>query len=122
MPSPDVSIVRLRDAVRERVEATSRRGTAREIGVTPRGLELFLSGSKPQPKTLAKLLGWYEQHVALNDGPPISDADAIRVLLRRIDPEARQEATERLVAFLSALYASPRGNCPSAVDPLSDEG
>lgn len=105
MPSLGVSVARLREAVQARVEATSRRATAREIGLTPRGLELFLSGAKPQAKTLAKLLSWYEAHVALLDGPPISEADAIRVLLRPLPLEARLQAQERITEFLRTLYS-----------------
>lgn len=105
MPSPGVSVVRLREAVQAQVEATSRRATAREIGLTPRGLELFLSGAKPQTKTLARLLSWYEQHVAAADGPPISEADAIRVLLRPLPHHCRQNARERVCALLAELYS-----------------
>lgn len=105
MPSPGVSVVRLREAVQTRVEATSRRATAREIGLTPRGLELFLSGAKPQSKTLTKLLAWYEQHVAETDGPPISVADAVRVLLRSLPPDSREAARARVTRFLQDIYS-----------------
>jgi hypothetical protein len=112
MPSLGVSVVRLREAVQARVEATSRRATAREIGLTPRGLELFLAGAKPQAKTLAKLLAWYEQHVDNTDGPPISEADAIRVLLRPIPREVRQQARERITELLRHLYSEVGAELP----------
>ncbi len=121
MPSPGASVVRLRDAVHARVEATSRRATAREIGLTPRGLELFLSGAKPQSKTLAKLLAWYEQHVAEAEGPPISEVEAIRVLLRPLPCEARQQARERLVRSLAALYSDVGVPLPATLDFNDDE-
>lgn len=117
MPSPGVSVVRLRDAVQARVEATSRRATAREIGLTPRGLELFLGGAKPQSKTLAKLLAWYEQHIAEADGPPISGADAIRVLLRPLPPEVRLQAQERITEFLGSLYSEAGVELPTELRP-----
>jgi hypothetical protein len=117
MPSSGVSVARLREAVQAWVEATSRRATAREIGLTPRGLELFLSGAKPQAKTLAKLLSWYEQHVAAADGPPISEADAIRVLLRPLPPEARLQAHGRITEFLGALYSEAGVESPAEPQP-----
>lgn len=117
MPSPGVSVARLRAAVQARVEATSRRATAREIGLTPRGLELFLSGAKPQAKTVAKLLAWYEQYVAASDGPPISEADAIRVLLRPIPPEVRLQAQERMTELLGTLYSEAGVESPTEPHP-----
>jgi hypothetical protein len=121
MPSPGASVVRLREAVQAQVEAASRRAIAREIGLTPRGLELFLAGAKPQAKTLAKLLAWYAQHIAFADGPPISEAEAIRVLLRPIPREARQQARERLVRSLAALYSEVDVPLPVTLD-LHDLG
>ena len=118
MPSPAVSVVRLREAVQAQVEATSRRATAREIGLTPRGLELFLSGAKPQTKTLAKLLSWYEQHVASADGPPISEADAIRVLLRPLPLEARLQARQRMSELLHTLYLEAGVELPVGLTSL----
>jgi hypothetical protein len=112
MPRPGVSVARLRAAVQARVEATSRRATAREIGLTPRGLELFIAGAKPQAKTVAKLLAWYEQYVAAADGPPISEADAIRVLLRPIPRELRQQARERITELLGQLYSEIGAELP----------
>ncbi len=118
MPDPGISVPRLRDAVRLRVEATSRRATAREIGVTPRGLELFLSGAKPHSKTLTKLLAWYEQHVDEADGPPISATDAIRVLLRPLPPDLRESARARVTRYLHEIYSEAGLSLPEG--PNSD--
>jgi hypothetical protein len=118
MPSPGVSVVRLREAVQAQIEVTSRRATAREIGLTPRGLELFLLGAKPQMKTLAKLLSWYEQHVAAADGPPISEVEAIRVLLRPLPPEARQQARQRMSELLHNLYIEAGVELPVGLTSL----
>lgn len=115
MPDPGISVPRLRDAVQLRVEATSRRATAREIGVTPRGLELFLSGAKPQAKTLSKLIEWYAAHVAPESGPPISEADAVRVLLRPIPQEVREQAHARLVRLLVTLYEESQVMLPAGL-------
>jgi hypothetical protein len=87
------------------------------MGLTPRGLELFLSGAKPQAKTVAKLFAWYEQYVAAADGPPISEEDAIRVLLRPLPSEARPQAQERITEFLATLYSEAGIESPMEPQP-----
>lgn len=104
-PSPVVSLARLRAAVRARVAQAGLRPTAREVGITHRGLELFLGGAKPQPKTLAKLLRWYGEHLASQEGPPISEADALLALLRPLPAAVRPHARVRALEFLVVLYA-----------------
>lgn len=105
LPSSAVSVTRLREAVRARVEATTRRAIAREVGLTHRGLELFLAGTSPKPKTVAKLLRWYEEQIAAEDGPPISELDAVRVLLRQFPRELRPLHRKHLLEFLKGFYS-----------------
>lgn len=49
----------LRDAARERVARTSLRWVAREIGISPPGLKLFLAGASPRSATLEKIHTWH---------------------------------------------------------------
>jgi hypothetical protein len=49
----------LRESVRRAVAATSLRAVADQVGITHRGLALFLEGSKPRPGTVRKLTAWY---------------------------------------------------------------
>ena len=56
-----VSVAVLRDAVRLRVEATSLRQAAAEVGVSFSGLRSFLAGTKPQSNTRRKLIEWFER-------------------------------------------------------------
>lgn len=103
LPSRVVSLPRLREAAQARAEASSRRAVAREIGVTPRGLDVFLGGAKPHPKTLEKLLRWYREQIEDAEGPPISEAEALRVLLRFVPEDLRPDAAVRTVGFLRGL-------------------
>lgn len=105
LPDRYVSISRLRDAARARAEATSARAVAREIGVAHRGFLLFLDGSRPQPKTLEKLLAWYGEHVERTEGPAISPSDALLVLVRSLPPEHRAGASAAVISTLYRFHA-----------------
>ena len=50
----------LREAVRERVELTSIREVAREVGMAHTTLADFLKGTEPYGANRAKLRTWYE--------------------------------------------------------------
>jgi transcriptional regulator with XRE-family HTH domain len=54
-----VSLDMLRDAARRRVEDTSLRQTAREIGMSHPALRDFLNGSQPYGPNLNKLRDWF---------------------------------------------------------------
>jgi hypothetical protein len=49
----------IRTEVRERIERTSLRAVARQIGITASGLLKFAAGSQPYRKTIRKLEAWY---------------------------------------------------------------
>lgn len=49
----------IRTEVRERIERTSLRAVARDIGITASGLLKFTAGSQPYRKTIRKLEAWY---------------------------------------------------------------
>lgn len=115
LPDRYVSIPRLREAAQARSDATTRRAVAREIGIAHRGLELFLEGSKPQAKTLEKLVAWYHLHVQRTEGPPISASDALLVLVRALPPQHRPPAAGTLLSSLRELHAAAGVECPPDV-------
>jgi len=104
LPSRLVSVSRLREAAQARVAASSRRAVAREIGVYVRGLEVFLAGSTPHPKTLEKLLRWYREQIEETEGPPVSGPEALRVLLRALPAGERPQAAAETAALLRSLH------------------
>lgn len=121
LPSRVVSVPRIREAASARADVSSRRAVAREIGLTPRGLDVFLAGAKPHPRTLDKLLRWYREQIEDAEGPPISEAEALRTLLRFI-PAANRSAAEARTLDLLRTFAEEAGvDLPeSLVGPRGD--
>jgi hypothetical protein len=107
MPSRDfgVPIEALRQAARERVEATSLRTAAAEIGMSFRGLEGFVKGSFPHPATVRKLTDWYVKRVASEESavsPDVAQA-ALSILIQHLPAAGRSEAEEQVVQLLNGL-------------------
>jgi hypothetical protein len=96
--TPDASrsatVRHLRDAARARVENSSLRGVAREIGMSPMGLRNFLHGTEPYAPTLRRLRNWYVRHGALRSGAVHTEdaTAALAVLVHDLAPAPRQEA------------------------------
>lgn len=57
--SPKFGIGTVREAVRQRVDSSSLRAVATEIGMSWSGLRSFLQGGSPHPATREKLIAWY---------------------------------------------------------------
>lgn len=121
LPDRYVSIPRLREAARARADASSQRTVAREIGIAIRGFQLFLDGSRPQPKTLEKLYAWYRAHVERTEGPPISATDALLVLVHALPPDRRPAASSVVIATLRDLHAAAGVECPPDLVALTAE-
>lgn len=113
LPDRYVSISRIREAARARAEASSHRAVAREIGIAHRGFLLFLDGSRPQQKTLEKLLAWYRGHVERTEGPPIDASDALLVLVRALPAERRPAASNAVIATLQEFHLAAGVACPA---------
>ena len=102
------SLERLRETVALRVQATSLRTVARQVGMSPAGLEKFLSGETPYSRSRQRLQAWWVREAA----KPRSDLTvegvevAIGALVRDLPPEHRVEAIRRVVATLRRLYAA----------------
>jgi transcriptional regulator with XRE-family HTH domain len=99
-----ISPERVRQAVTRAVLATSLRQVARDVGMSPSGLDKYLTGiSEPYSQTRRKLEQWYVRNAAAHDG--ISDATAaaaLTLLLDGIAPDlvarTRHQITEVIVA------------------------
>ncbi len=99
-----VPVEMLREAARVRAEETSLRTAAAEIGMSHRGLEDFLGGTRPHTSTAKKLTEWYLKRAAageLDVLPEIAEA-ALAVLTRHLPPEGRANAKARILAALCA--------------------
>jgi len=102
------SLERLRETVAVRVQATSLRTVARQVGMSPAGLEKFLAGETPYSRSRQRLQEWWVREAA----KPRSDLTvegvevAIGALVRDLPPEHRVEAIRRVVGTLRRLYAA----------------
>ena len=56
---PRLTIAVVRDAIRQRVDETSLRDIADEVGMSWSGLKSFLDGGSPQRRTREMLVRWY---------------------------------------------------------------
>ena len=97
-------ITEIRSLAGERVERTSLRAVASQVGMSPSGLSKFLGGAAPYQKTVGKLESWYllqQDALADADGPsPQVAAVAVRLLARIAPPSTRQGFLDELLAAL----------------------
>ena len=98
----------IRAALQARVHATSLRGVAREVGMTPSGLQKVLDGGGSYPKTLQKFRAWYRRHQA-GEYRTAQDV-ALEDLLRELPKPQRARARVQICAIL-------RGEDPCAPAP-----
>jgi hypothetical protein len=119
----DATVQHLRDMAAARVESTSLRGVAREIGMSPTGLKKFLLGTAPYSPTLRRLRKWYLQHAALPTGEvSYHDASAaLVVLIHDLQPEPRREASDCLLDCLERAYDASGRSRPRWLADLRGE-
>jgi hypothetical protein len=103
---PQTTITRLREAVTIRVQATSLRSVARQVGMSPSGLDKFLSGAMPYQKSRRRLFDWLtREHSKLGaDVTTDAVAAALGSLVRDLPPDRRAQALNTLLDTLRGLY------------------
>jgi len=100
-PLSDIRIDTLRDAVAVRLETTSLRETARQIGLSPSGLSKFVTGSTPYPKTVRKLRSWYRLYVAKAEEVSAADVErALETMVLALPVRDRAQVRKRLILVL----------------------
>jgi AcrR family transcriptional regulator len=95
----------LREAVRERVAATSLRAVEAETGVSYTSLRWFLAGSDPYSGTLTKLTSWYFRQLAGSN-----TAEALSTLLAALPMKTRSEAEKSIRAAVERAFE--QAGCP----------
>jgi hypothetical protein len=100
------TIKHLRETAASRVENTSLRNVAREIGMSPTGLKKFLLGTAPYSPTLRRLRQWYLRYAAVpGEGVALQDAmAALDVLVHDLPPEPRRETAGCLLDCMGRGY------------------
>ncbi|HEX6372803.1 MAG TPA: hypothetical protein VF006_28030 [Longimicrobium sp.] len=112
---PQTSITRLREAVTIRVQATSLRSVARQVGMSPSGLDKFLNGAMPYQKSRRRLFDWLHRE-RNNLGADLTVdgiAAALGALVRDLPPDRRERALHTLLDTLQDLYATHAESAPA---------
>lgn len=107
-PKPSPPLERMREALAARVEATSLRQVARDVGMSPTGLQKVLGGADSYSRTRRKLERWYVRE-SLHYGGGLDAAAvtaALRVAVQDLAPGPRRETLERLVSDLEKGYTA----------------
>jgi hypothetical protein len=118
---PLTSLERLRETVALRVQATSLRAVARQVGMSPSGLEKFLSGGTPYTRSRQKLQDWWEREGSRprNEVSPEGVEVAVGALVRDLPAEFRAEAVQRLIEALRQVYREQDAAFPAWLDAMS---
>ena len=99
-----------REAVRLRVERTSGRQVAAELGCSPGATRNFINGrtAAPHGKMLARLHRWYLQRAVSGEVPLSPDGLRYVVdhLLAAVPADRRSDAANELFAAVRAIYRS----------------
>lgn len=114
---------RIRALLTLRVEGASLRQVARDVGMSPSGLQKLLDGSEPYTPTRRKLERWYVRESGRAYGVLDTEtaAAAIELLLQDLPLHARPTAADRVRALLDELY-SAIGKRPRWLDHLLENG
>jgi hypothetical protein len=119
----DATVKHLRETAASRVENTSLRRVAREIGMSPTGLKKFLLGTAPYSPTLRRLRKWYLQHAAIPTGEvQREDASAaLAVLTHDLAPDPKAVAAGEMLDTLVRGYDATGRTRPRWVAELRAE-
>ena len=123
-PDPkNASIRHIREVASARVEATSLRRVAREIGMSPTGLRKFLDGTEPYTPTLHRLRVWYVRFAAApSEGVGREEASAaLAVLTHDLSPTPRRAAAQGILDALARGYEASGRPRPAWLADLREE-
>ena len=122
MPPPEPSVEHLRAAAADRVEHSTLRSAAREIGMSPTGLRKFLLGTAPYGPTMRRLRKWYVHHAAVAAGEVERDdvTAALSVLTYDLPSAPRRETADRMLEALGRGYDTTGRARPGWVAELRD--
>ena len=105
--SAAASVTRLRQSVRDEVEATSLRHVSRQAGMSAAGLQEFLDGGQPYVATRRALERWFVLHgPGRHDSGVTADAaaDALRVMVQDLSPARQGPMVARIVSTMEDAY------------------
>jgi hypothetical protein len=87
---------------------------ARQVGMSPSGLDKFLSGGTPYAKSRRKLFDWLQRERDNLHSDLTADgmAAALGSLVRDLPPERRERALHALIDTLGTLYHTHVDSAP----------
>jgi hypothetical protein len=105
-PTALVDVEAIRAAAAARAAATSISQVARDVGLTTRGMNLFLKGSEPYSATRQKLERWYVRWMAeqADATDAVTAAAAISVLTHDIPPAQHRQVAADAVRWWGTTY------------------
>ena len=101
------------EAARIRVDETSLRQTAQEIGMSPTGLRGVLDGAEPYGRTRERLRAWFARLEGLGELPLREAENTVLALVRRL-PEPRTGAVA-VLDCVAELHARAGMSAPEWV-------
>lgn len=118
-----VPLSELRGVVAARLSTMSLRGVARDVGMSPSGLQKFVDGAVPYPPTRQKLERWYVRETARGGDAPTPGVAlaALDVLVGELAGPRRHPAARALVALLGTTYREEGGAVPGWLEELERE-
>ncbi|MGQ0560631.1 MAG: hypothetical protein ACT443_02005 [Gemmatimonadota bacterium] len=112
--SRGVLLGELRDVVAARVEAESLRRVARQVGMSPSGLQKFLDGASPYSATRQRLERWYVRETATYRAAVSEDSAlaALAILIRDLPASERPHALSILLTAIEDAYREQKRRPP----------
>lgn len=106
----------VREQVLDAIERSSLRGVAREVGMSPTGLQKFAGGAAPYRDTRRKLTEWFARRELPPPGEQVTpDAAkaALALLLHGLPARRRSLATQQILVLLRTAYDQSRTPSPA---------
>ena len=116
-----VPIDELRRLISARLAGVSLRGLARDVGMSPTGLQKFVDGSVPYLPTRQKLERWLVREVAEGraEMSPGAALAALEVLVHDLPADRQEPARKALVRVLRAAYGAASPPHPAWLEELA---
>lgn len=104
----------LRAALRNAVTASSLRTVAEQVGLTHRGLQLYITGeSRPREATVRKLREWYVREASTRPGADETTVRAaIEVLLGGLPEGKKGRAAAQLIEAVRQAFSEAKMEPP----------
>ena len=112
-------MAQLRHALQDAVEASSLRETARQVGMSPSGLQKLLSGAEPYSATRQKLELWHSR--SGRGTTPRAVLASLATLVHELPPSERAAAKGEILASVREQFDRAGRGYPGWLAAVSEE-